>query len=395
MKAISVLGSTGSIGATTLDVVARFADRFRVVAMAAGRNLELLTRQVRRFRPELVSVSTAELARELKVLLGAGQTEIVHGLEGAVAVATHPEAELVVSAMVGALGLRPTLAAIRAGKDIAFANKEVLVVAGELITREARAHGVRLLPVDSEHNAIFQCLEGRDRAALKRIILTASGGPFLKLPMQRFATVTVAQALRHPTWRMGNKITIDSATLMNKGLEVIEARWLFDLALDRIAVVIHPQSVIHSMVELIDGSVIAEMAVPDMAIPLAYALAYPERLPLAHLRPLSLAQCSALSFEEPDSARFPCLRLAYEALRMAGTMPACLNAANEELVAAFLAGQASFLDIPRHIETVMARHSNQPARTLEDLLEVDGWARRQAHQLIGRPRGQPALDAEQ
>jgi 1-deoxy-D-xylulose-5-phosphate reductoisomerase len=395
MKAISVLGSTGSIGVTTLDVVARFADRFQVVAMAAGKNLELLARQVKRFRPKLVSVATAELAGELKPLLKSEHTEIVYGLDGAAAVATYPEAELVVSAMVGALGLRPTLAAIRAGKDIAFANKEVLVVAGELVTHEAHAHGARLLPVDSEHNAIFQCLDGRHRAALKRIILTASGGPFLKLPLQHLATVTVAQALRHPTWRMGNKVTIDSATLMNKGLEVIEARWLFDLTPDRIAVVVHPQSVVHSMVELVDGSVIAEMAVPDMAIPIAYALAYPERLPLAHLRPLALAQCGALSFEEPDLARFPCLRLAYEALRMAGTMPACLNAVNEELVAAFLAGQTSFLDIPRHIETVMERHSNQAARTLEDLLEVDGWARRQAHQLIGRPVAQPALDAEQ
>jgi 1-deoxy-D-xylulose-5-phosphate reductoisomerase len=395
MKAISVLGSTGSIGVTTLDVVARFADRFQVVAMAAGKNLELLARQVMLFRPKLVSVATAELARELKPLLGSEHTEIVYGLDGAAAVATYPEAELVVSAMVGALGLRPTLAAIRAGKDIAFANKEVLVVAGELVTHEARAHGARLLPVDSEHNAIFQCLDGRHRAALKRIILTASGGPFLKLPVQHLATVTVAQALRHPTWRMGNKVTIDSATLMNKGLEVIEARWLFDLTPERIAVVVHPQSVVHSMVELVDGSVIAEMAVPDMAIPIAYALAYPERLPLAHLRPLALAQCGALNFEEPDLGRFPCLRLAYEALRMGGTMPACLNAVNEELVAAFLAGQTSFLDIPRHIETVMERHSNQPAGTLEDLLEVDGWARRQARQLIGRRAAQPTLDAEQ
>jgi 1-deoxy-D-xylulose-5-phosphate reductoisomerase len=246
-----------------------------------------------------------------------------------------------------------------------------------------RERGVRLLPVDSEHNAIFQCLEGRSCAAVKRIILTASGGPFLRLAPERFASVTVAEALNHPTWRMGNKITIDSATLMNKGLEVIEARWLFDLPTERISVVIHPQSVVHSMVELIDGSVIAEMAVPDMAIPVAYALAFPERLPLDHLKPLSLTEVGHLTFEEPDPQRFPCLRLAYEALKEGGTMSACLNAANEELVSGFLARRVRFVDIPRHIETVMTRHRNRAARTLEDLYEVDGWARAQARELIG------------
>ncbi len=384
MKVISLLGSTGSVGVTTLDVVGRFPERFRVAAMAAGKNLDLLAEQVRRFRPELVSVATAELARELKNRLGPASVEIVHGLDGAISVATHRDARLVMSALVGAMGLQPTLAAVRAGKDIAFANKETLVIAGELITHAVRDHGVQLLPVDSEHNAIFQCLEGRQRPALKRIILTASGGPFLRLPLDRFAQVTIAEALKHPTWVMGNKITIDSASLMNKGLEVIEARWLFDLRPEQISVVIHPQSVIHSMVEMIDGSVIAEMAIPDMAIPVAYALAYPERLPMTHLEPLSLARCGALNFEEPDLKRFPCLRLAFEALEAAGTMPCCLNAANEELVAAFLAGDAEFLDIPRHIETVMSRHSSHPQRTLEDLLETDGWARAQARELIGR-----------
>ncbi len=384
MKPISILGSTGSVGATTLDVVGRFPERFRVVALAAGHNLDLLTEQVRRFRPQLVSVANAELAGELRSRFGAEKIEVAHGMDGAIAVATHPEAKLVMSAIVGALGLRPTLAAVRAGKDIAFANKETLVVAGEVMTRAVRDSGVQLLPVDSEHNAIFQCLEGRQRGALKRIILTASGGPFLKLPLERFATVTVAEALKHPTWRMGNKITIDSASLMNKGLEVIEARWLFELAPEQISVIIHPQSVIHSMVEMIDGSVIAEMAVPDMAIPVAYALAWPERLPLDHLKPLSLAECGALSFEQPDFDRFPCLRLAFEALAAAGTMPCCLNAANEVLVAAVLAGDARFVDIPRHIEAVMGRHSNYPARTREDLIEVDEWARAQARELVGR-----------
>jgi len=383
MKPIAILGSTGSVGVTTLDVVARFSDRFRVVAMAAGRNLELLVAQVRRFRPELVSVASAELAGELAERLKPERVAIVHGMEGAIAVATHPAARLLVSALVGAKGLRPTLAAIAAGKDIAFANKEVLVVAGELVIRAVRAHRVNLLPVDSEHNAIFQCLEGRDRATLKRIILTASGGPFRELRLEQFADVTVADALRHPTWQMGSKITIDSATLMNKGLEVIEARWLFDLDRVQISVVIHPQSVIHSMVELVDGSVIAEMAIPDMAIPVAYALAFPDRLPLEHLPPLSLIDRGKLTFEAPDVTRFPCLRLAYEALGEGGMMPACLNAANEELVAAFLAGHVRFIDLPRHLETVMERFDNRPAASLEDLLETDGWARGAARELAG------------
>ncbi|HEX3409047.1 MAG TPA: 1-deoxy-D-xylulose-5-phosphate reductoisomerase [Candidatus Binataceae bacterium] len=383
MKAISIIGSTVSVGVTTLDVVARFPDRFRVVAMAAGRNLDLLADQIRRFRPQLVSVETPALAAQLAQRISPLEVTILHGIEGAIAVATHPEAKLVMSALVGALGLPPTLAAIKAGKDIAFANKEVLVVAGEVVTRAVREHGVRLLPVDSEHNAIFQCLEGRPPDTVRRIVLTASGGPFRQWPAERFEEITIKDALNHPTWRMGNKITIDSATLMNKGLEVIEAHWLFGLPPEKIDVVIHPQSVIHSMVELVDGSVIAEMAIPDMAIPAAFALAYPDRLPLDHLPPLSLIDCANLSFEQPDFARFPCLRLAYEALRAGGTMAACLNAANEELVAGFLAGRARFVDIPRHIETVMSRHHNAPARTLEDVIEVDGWARAAARELIG------------
>jgi 1-deoxy-D-xylulose-5-phosphate reductoisomerase len=383
MKTLSILGSTGSVGVTTLEVVGRFPDRFRVVALAAGHNLDLLLDQIVRFGPELVSVATVDLAGELRARLGNRKVEIVHGLEGACAVATHRDAQLVMSALVGALGLRPTLAAIQSGKDIAFANKEVLVVAGELVTRAVSEHGVRLLPVDSEHNAIFQCLAGRGREGLKRIILTASGGPFRDLPAERFASITVEQALNHPTWRMGSKITIDSATLMNKGLEVIEARWLFGLQPDQISIVIHPQSVIHSMVEMIDGSVIAEMAIPDMAIPVAYALAYPDRLPMPHLKTLSLAECVRLTFEEPDFGRFPCLALAFEALKAGRTMPACLNAANEELVAGFLSGRARFVDIPRHLESIMTRHPNSPAHTLEDFLEIDAWARVQARRLMG------------
>ncbi len=382
MKSIAILGSTGSVGATTLDIVSRFPERFRVVAMAAGYNLDLMAEQVRRFQPELVSVATPELARELAARVRPKRPVILSGTEGAMAVATHPQAELVMSALVGALGLRPTLAAIRSGKDIAFANKEVLVIAGELMTRAVRQYGVRLLPVDSEHNAIFQCMQGRPDSTVKRIILTASGGPFREWPAERFAWITVKEALKHPTWRMGNKITIDSATLMNKGLEVIEAHWLFDLDPEQISVVIHPQSIIHSMVELVDGSVIAEMAIADMAIPIAFALAYPERLELTHLKPLSLVDHVNLVFEEPDLTRFPCLRLGYEALRAGGTMAACLNAANEELVAGFLAGHTRFIDIPRHLETVMQRHRNYEARTLEDLLETDQWARLAARELM-------------
>ena len=383
MKTLSILGSTGSVGVTTLEVVSRFPDRFRVVALAAGHNLDRLVDQIVRYGPELVSVATADLAGELRARLGDRKVEIVHGLEGACAVATHRDAHLVMSALVGALGLRPTLAAIQSGKDIAFANKEVLVVAGELVTRAVRERGVHLLPVDSEHNAIFQCLAGRGREGLKRIILTASGGPFRDLPAERFASITVEEALNHPTWRMGSKITIDSATLMNKGLEVIEARWLFGLQPDEISIVIHPQSVVHSMVEMIDGSVIAEMAIADMAIPIAYALAYPDRLPMPHLKALSLAECARLTFEEPDFGRFPCLALAFEALKAGSTMPACLNAANEELVAGFLGGRARFVDIPRHLESIMRRHPNSPAHTLEDVLDVDAWARDQARRLMG------------
>ncbi len=382
MKTIAVLGSTGSVGVTTLDVVSRFGDRFRVGAMAAGRNIKLLAEQIRRFRPELVSVADREAASGLEQLLGSHKVEIMTGMEGAIAVATLSGAQLVVSALVGALGLRPTLRAIEAGKDIAFANKEVLVVAGEVVTRAAQANQVRLLPVDSEHNALFQCLEGRKRSAVKRIILTASGGPFRTWPSERFEAITVADALKHPTWQMGAKITIDSATLMNKGLEVIEARWLFGLDVSQISVIIHPQSIVHSMVEMIDGSVLAEMAIPDMAIPVAYALAFPERLPMDHLRPLSLMDCGALTFEQPDLIRFPCLRLAYEALKAGGTMPACLNAANEELVAGFLAKKIRFPEIPRHLETVMERHQGGPARSLEDVLETDSWARAATRELI-------------
>jgi 1-deoxy-D-xylulose-5-phosphate reductoisomerase len=289
----------------------------------------------------------------------------------------------VMAALVGAAGLPPTLAAIRAGKTIALANKEALVIAGELMTREAKRYQVRLLPVDSEHNAIFQALQGHSRERIKRIILTASGGPFLRRPAEELAGVSIAEALQHPTWKMGNKITIDSATLMNKGLEVIEARWLFDLLPEHVAVIIHPQSVVHSMVEYVDGSVLAQLGIPDMAIPISYILAYPDRLPLTHLPALDLAAAAQLTFFEPDFLKFPCLGLAYEALARGGTCPAVLNAANEVAVANFLSGQMRFPEIAAINRRVLDAHNTRPVNNLEDLLEADLWARTQAHKAFG------------
>jgi len=383
MKKLAVLGSTGSIGVTTLSIVERFPDRFRVVALAAGKNLEKLAQQVRRFQPEVVSISSEADAKHLRSYLPEFRGEILSGADGLLAVATHPEAEMVMAALVGAAGLLPTLAAIRAGKTIALANKEALVIAGELMTREAKRYQVRLLPVDSEHNAIFQALQGHSRERIKRIILTASGGPFLRRPAEELAAVSIAEALQHPTWKMGNKITIDSATLMNKGLEVIEARWLFDLLPEHVAVIIHPQSVVHSMVEYVDGSVLAQLGIPDMSIPISYILAYPDRLPLTHLPALDLAAAAQLTFFEPDFLKFPCLGLAYEALARGGTCPAVLNAANEVAVANFLSGQIRFPEIAAINRRVLDAHNTQPVNNLDDLLEADLWARNQAHKAFG------------
>ena len=374
-RSVAVLGSTGSVGVSTLALIERFPDRFRAVALAAGRNMAVLAEQVRRHAPALVSVADASAAAELRERAPDFHGRILVGDEGACAVATHPDARIVVSALVGALGLEPTLAAIAAGKDVALANKEVLVVAGELVTRAAREHEVALLPVDSEHNAVFQALHGHNREEVRRIILTASGGPFLRHSADELACVTIDDALQHPTWKMGPKITIDSSTLMNKGLEVIEAHWLFDVEPARIDVVIHPQSIIHSMVEYIDGSVISQMAVPDMTIPIAYALAYPDRLPLPHVRRLDLPAAGALTFVAPDVARFPCLELAYRALGAGGTMPAVLNAANEVAVERFLAGDIGYRDIAELIAAVMSSHEAAPATGLEVLLAADRWAR--------------------
>ncbi len=383
MKRIAVLGSTGSIGVSTLDVVGRFPEKFRVVALAAGKNLTKLIEQIRYFQPRLVSLSQEEDAKKLRQELPDFEGDIVWGVDGLHAIATHEDADMVMAALVGAIGLPPTLAAIRAGKDVALANKEALVVAGELMTREAAQHGVRLLPVDSEHNAIFQALHGHKQERVKRIILTASGGPFLHRPAEDFQTIRREEALQHPTWKMGNKITIDSATLMNKGLEVIEARWLFNLPPTQVSVIVHPQSIVHSLVEYVDGSVLAQLGIPDMRVPISYILAYPDRLPLDHLPALNLAEVARLEFAEPDFDKFPCLGLAYTALERGGTCPAVLNAANEVSVALFLSGQIAFTDIADINEQVLASHDAQAVTDLESVLEVDGWARTQAKKIAG------------
>ncbi len=390
-QGIAILGSTGSIGCNALSVVESFADgRFRVVALAAGRNVERLAAQIERHAPELVAVEDEAAADSLKVELGRRGLKVprlLTGEAGLVEVATHEAARTVVSATVGAVGFVPTLRALEAGKRVALANKETLVIAGELMTRAAAKSGAELLPVDSEHNALHQCLRGERREEVRRLILTASGGPFREKTSSAMAGATVEEAMRHPTWRMGAKITIDCATLMNKGLEVIEAHWLFGFGADEIDIVVHPESVVHSMIELVDGSVIAQMGVTDMRHAIQYALTYPERHACATLSPLDLTKLSALHFEEPDTERFPCVKLAYRALREGGTLPAALNAANEEAVKAFLAGSLRLTDIPTIIERVMDAHETRPASSLEIVRAVDLHAREQAAREIARLAG--------
>jgi 1-deoxy-D-xylulose-5-phosphate reductoisomerase len=382
LKKIAVLGSTGSIGRSALQVVEQFPDRLQVVALAAGRNIDLLAEQIHRFRPRLAAVLDPQLAKDLTSRLQPGiEVEVVAGSTGYQQVASCAEAEMILSSMVGAAGLIPTLSAIRAGKDVALANKETLVMAGALVMGEVRRSQVELLPVDSEHNAIFQALEGHRREDLKRILLTASGGPFLNMPKEQLESVTPTQALAHPNWSMGPKITIDSATLMNKGLEVIEAKWLFEVPVEKIDVHVHPQSIVHSMVEYIDGSVIAQMGIPDMRIPIAYALAYPERLEL-DLPRLDFFTVQTLTFQEPDLNRFPCLKLAFAACKAGGTMPAVLNAANEVAVQAFLDNRIPFSGIPRLVNLAMEEHALDPAAELEAILEADAWARRRTEEEI-------------
>jgi 1-deoxy-D-xylulose-5-phosphate reductoisomerase len=386
MKAVSILGSTGSIGCNTLKVVEHLGN-FRVVALGAGRNMQVFAEQIARFQPELVSceneISAESLLQNLHALDAPKIPKIELGEKGLIAVATHEAAETVVSATVGAVGFVPTLRAIEAGKRIALANKETLVMAGELMTKAARENKAEILPVDSEHNALHQCLRGETAKEVKRLILTASGGPFRTKSKREIENATVAEALNHPNWKMGDKITIDCATLMNKGLEVIEARWLFDFGADEIAVVVHPQSIVHSMVEMIDGSIIAQLGVTDMKHAIQYALTYPARQP-GCLEPLDFRKISQLTFEEPDLERFPCLALAYKALKIGGTMPAVLNAANEIVVRAFLDGKIRLSEISEIIESVMSGHKTQPAASLEIVQEADKTARMEAEKLLER-----------
>src|SRR5512140_3623125 len=370
MKNIVLLGSTGSIGTSTLKVVDDLSDRLRVVGLAAGNNTPLLLQQTRRYAPE------PECARELESAL-AGSARVFSGNDGLVKLATMPSADIVLIAIVGTAGLQPALAAIRAGKDIAVASKEILVMAGEIVMNEARKHGVNVLAVDSEHSAIFQCLDGKPPGFVRRLWLTASGGPFRNTPKEEFASITVERALKHPSWVMGRKITIDSATLFNKGLEMIEARWLFGVEMQRVSVVVHPQSVVHSMVEFIDGSIIAQLSTPDMCLPIQYALLYPERAPSTRVQ-TNLANIGALTFEEPDPDRFPALSLARRAGEVGGTLPAVLNAANEVAVEAFVKRKINFPGISEVVRRTMEQHEVVSHPSLAQVLEADTWARTHA-----------------
>jgi 1-deoxy-D-xylulose-5-phosphate reductoisomerase len=382
MKRLAILGSTGSIGVQALDVAGRFPDRFEVVALAAGRNVERLAEQVRRFRPRLVAVADPAAARTLRASLPA-RVEVIPGEEGAVAAATHPDVQLVLAAISGGAGLRSTAAAIEAGKAIGLANKESLVLAGELLVARAAGRGVEILPVDSEHSAIHQSLVGHNRREVRRLLLTASGGPLRQVPAGELDGVTPERALRHPNWSMGEKITIDSATLMNKGLEVIEARWLFGVEPRRIDIVVHPESIVHSMVEYIDGSMVAQLGVSDMRGPISYALGHPERLPL-DISPLDLARLGRLTFEPPDPERFPAFMLAYRALEMGGTAPAVLSGADEAAVEAFLARRCRFPEIAEICAAALDAHTPEPVRDVETALAASEWGRREAGKRVGR-----------
>lgn len=366
---IAILGSTGSIGRNALEVIANLPDHFRVTYLTANKNVRLLEEQIHHFRPKGVVLLDEREASGLRVFAN-GATEVLVGQEGLKEIVQRNDVDIVLSALVGFAGLEPTLAAIKAGKQIALANKETLVVAGEIIMREVRERGVQLLPVDSEHSAILQCLRGEDTASVEGLILTASGGPFLNLDKEMFAAITVEQALNHPTWKMGNKITIDSATLMNKGLEVIEAFWLFGLPPEKIEVVIHPQSIVHSMVEFVDGSIKAQLGFPDMKIPIQYALMYPDR-PVAANKRLDFSTPRQMTFQEPDMEKFRCLALAYNALEKGGTAPAVLNAANEVAVQLFLDGRLPFVAIPAMIESALSAHTPIHNISLEDVVRAD------------------------
>ena len=374
MKRIIVLGSTGSIGTSTLDVAGRFPDRFSVEGLSAGENAGLLLEQARRYRPGAVAIGDLEAVPALEKALNPLGIQVLGGPEGLSALMEEIQADMMVNGLVGAVGLLPTLKAIERGMDVALANKESLVMAGALVMEKVRERGVRLLPVDSEHSAIWQCLVGSDHRVLRRLTLTASGGPFVDWSEEQMARITPRDALAHPTWNMGRKITVDSATMMNKGLEVIEAHWLFDVSPDQIQVAIHRQSIVHSLVEFVDGSTLAQLSPPDMRLPIQYALTYPERWP-REATPLDLTTSGTLTFESPDPKWFPCLNLAYQALRVGGTMPAVLNAANEIAVQAFLEERLSFTRIAEVNERTMARHRVIAHPSLDEILEADRWAR--------------------
>ena len=380
MKKVVLLGSTGSIGTSTCKVVEDLPNDLELIGLAAGRNVDLLREQVAQFHPQMVSVMDPAAAKEFANEFN-GTPNVQCGDEGLLALATLSEADIVLIAIVGTAGLQPALAAIRAGKDIAVASKEILVMAGETVMAEARKHGVKVLAVDSEHSAIFQCLDGKPVDSIRQIWLTASGGPFREKPVDEFADITVEQALKHPSWEMGRKITIDSSTLFNKGLEMIEARWLFDIEMPRVKVVVHPQSVIHSMVEFVDGSMLAQLSTPDMCLPIQYALTYPARAASDRVQ-TSLAEIGRLDFEEPDVGRFPALALARRAGDEGGTLPAVLNAANEVAVEAFCERQLSYLGITESVAAVMAAHEVVAQPALEEILEADSWARNAAQNVI-------------
>ncbi|VAX20025.1 1-deoxy-D-xylulose 5-phosphate reductoisomerase [hydrothermal vent metagenome] len=382
MKNIAILGSTGSIGVSALKVIESQPDHFRVIALSARSNLQKLASQIEKFRPSIVSVADKEKAETLKSMIQA-DVKITFGLEGAMECAASEEADMVISAMVGATGLAPTMAAIKAGKDIALANKESMVTAGQMVMREAEANHVKIVPIDSEHSAIFQALRGEKISSARRLILTASGGPFLRKPYEELDNVTVEEALNHPNWSMGRKIAIDSATMMNKGLEVIEARWLFNFSADDIDTLVHPQSIIHSMVEFSDSSVIAQLGLPDMRTPIAFALSFPERLE-TELASLNLAQIKTLTFEAVDTKKFPLLAAAYEALRMGGSAPAVLNSANETAVEAFLKGEIKFTGIAGVVEKVLFSHRPCEIKTMEEAIDQDRWGRTRAREIIAR-----------
>ncbi|BBC22575.1 1-deoxy-D-xylulose-5-phosphate reductoisomerase [Pseudanabaena sp. ABRG5-3] len=376
MKRITLLGSTGSIGTQTLDIVAEYPEKFQVVGMTAGGNIELFAQQIRKFQPEIVAIANDTKLAELKEAIAdlAVKPIMLAGAEGVETVAAYGDSEAVVTGIVGCAGLLPTIAAIKAGKNIALANKETLIAGGEVVVPLVKKHGVKLFPADSEHSAIFQCLQGVPEGGLRRIILTASGGAFRDRPTEELASVTVADALKHPNWAMGKKITIDSATLMNKGLEVIEAHYLFGVDYDKIEIVIHPQSIIHSLIELEDTSVLAQLGIPDMRLPLLYSLSYPDRIPTQWER-LDLVKCGTLTFRAPDHQKYPCMELAYAAGRAGGTMPAVLNAANEQVVELFLQERVRYVQIADLIKHVCDRHNLISKPELEDILEADKWAR--------------------